>query len=292
MSYKTQFQSTVHDVLSRAQKRYSKLSAADADQHVVDERGDIATQVDKEMTDVFDTYFSEQESRYALISEEGVKDTTATMTDPDYTVILDEIDATNNMRNRIGYFGPIFGIAEGDNPTFNDVVAMGFLDLNHNTLYEAYKDENAYKSRNWQTEHEEQRQITTTDRVRIGDDERPSALLDQYMLSGNPAVAEKLWPQAYPGDYRSTAQHLAWIADGTYDFFITGNHCAYNDEKLMTAEEIAGGYLLITEANGVMTDWDGNDIGEETIGLTEQKSFNILSAATLPLAKDIASLLE
>lgn len=108
---------------------------------------------------------------------------------------------------------------------------------------------------------------------------------DQYMVGDLAGVvsdysAEGHWVK----DFACKALHLAGIADGTFDVFVSADRCA-NRNKRCTGEELGPGYLLVKEAGGSILDWKGRDIGGELISLDKKKSFNFVAAANYDLAK-------
>ncbi len=77
---------------------------------------------------------------------------------------------------------------------------------------------------------------------------------------------------------------MAKVARGAYDVAVTGDFCRWAEHKHSTAEELAGGYLLVTEAGGAVVDWSGDDLGPQQVGFHEERPFNVVVAATDALA--------
>jgi fructose-1,6-bisphosphatase/inositol monophosphatase family enzyme len=290
MSYQQKFQDTLRDGLAQAHHEFEQMKEEEKHQtEAANGKDELSTPIDQAMTDFFHPYFDKQPDSYNILSEEESHNNPQEIDpDADYTVILDEIDGTANMQRETSHYGPLLGIAEESDPAFNNIIAMGFLDLQTGDLYEAYKDGGAYRTRKWGRGNRQTEQIQTSGRTTLGGKEPASILLDQYMLGDRSELAE-LWQQGPCRDYGCTGKHLALVADGSDDVMITGDHCSFYESKHETAEELGSGYLLITEAGGVITDWDGNDIGEETIRLHEEKSFNVIAAATEELADELAA---
>lgn len=253
---------------------------------VIDRDVDFSTLADKRLSCSLREYFASQPDTYIVRSEESTVDEPDSA---DWIVIGDEIDGTANMINGGDIpFGPIIAITTEREPRFNDVAAMGFMSLRSGDLYEAYRGEGAFLTKGWANGDDEtgesSRRLSTSSRTAFSEDEYPQILVDQYMLSGRPALAEVCWTVGYPGDFRSWAYHIALVARGTYDLAVTGDYCTFHQAKRSTAEELAGGYLLLSEAGGTITTWTGDDIGPEPIGMNDGRTFDTIAAATEQLA--------
>jgi fructose-1,6-bisphosphatase/inositol monophosphatase family enzyme len=230
---------------------------------------------------------------------------------PDLTVVADEIDGTANMLNGgDAPFGPVVAIATAGDPTFDDVAAAGFLSLQTGDLYEAYRGEGAVRTERWARDggdadrndadgddtdgndadgdDADGKSLSTSGRTSVAGDDYPQLLVDQYMLSGVSDVVEHCLSTGYPGDFRSWMYHVALVARGSYDLAVTGDHCELNEAKRATAEELAAGYRLVTEAGGAVVTWEGNDLGPERIGMADGRTFDTVVGATGALAREFA----
>ncbi len=299
-------QTMVSEALDEAYDQFQRFAEDGSHQRFQDTSSDFASEADKALTETFREYFEGLDEDYHILSEEQFGEGMTVDPEADYTVIIDEFDGTFNMMNGLGEdsFGPCIAIceqpeSEEKGPKFEQVLASGFLDVPSGNKYLAKKGEGATiiygdnvvvpKEKRNKTE-----EIHTSGRESIDGDSPPTVIVDNYMLSELPNEdIGQLHSIGPSGDYRTWAGHMAKIARGGitpsgYDVGVTGNFCKYDDKKLSTAEELAFGYLLVKEAGGTVADWKGNDIGDELIGLHEEKPFNVIVAATPELAKDFA----
>jgi fructose-1,6-bisphosphatase/inositol monophosphatase family enzyme len=277
-------QATIRNCLEEVRRTYLELETGQRST-VVDASVDFTTAADTLISETIAEYFRELRTDYRLLSEESA----ATSGEAGQTVIVDEIDGTANMINGSDApFGPVVAIAPTDDPRFRDIEAMGFLALNSGDLYEAYKDDGAFVTSDWARDIEETTRLSTAATGGLSGDEFPQVLVDQYMLSDRAEIAEALWNLGYPGDFRSTAYHVSLVARGSYDAAVTGDYCALNQNKRATAEELAGGYLLVTEAGGTVTTWSGEDIGDKRVGLDDGETFDSIVASNEKMAQRIS----
>lgn len=250
---------------------------------VVNRSVDFSTKADEVISHSLRRYFESLPDSYVILSEEQENQTD---TDATWTVICDELDGTANLISGGSLpFGPVIAITSNIDPSFSDITSMGFLVIPSGDLYEAYRDFGASVITGWIDGNTDSQPLSTTGRTRLSGEPFPNILVDQYMLGNYPELAQTLWSMGYPGDFRSWAYHMALVARGAYDLAITGDHCALNDEKRATAEELAGGYLLIKEAGGEITTWDGDCLGPKRIGMADEATFDVTVAASEELAK-------
>lgn len=279
--YKKKFQPVLEELFKEIKELYNDLSSQDSHRENLAEGRDVVTEIDTAVTELVSSYFNQLDENYKLESEELNKsENNGRQKECKYTVILDEIDGTMNMRNDISPFGPIVGIAEGEDPAFQDIVAAGFLNIKEDTFYEAYLGSGAY-NRNGFDQTPSAINVNNTTTIEDNDFE---IIVDQNMLGKAPELAEA-WKYK-SSDHGSMGQELAWIADGTKDGLITGGYSNLKDNN--TAEEIGSLYLLIKEAGGAVTDWKANDIAEEKLRLSSKKNHDIIAAATIKLAEEIS----
>jgi len=204
---------------------------------------------------------------------------------PVYSAVGDEIDGTHNLKYGLGMlpYGSILGIADKADPRFRDFIASGFLEFNSGNLFYAVREGGAYIIKGWTGKETKAVRLKTSGKKRL-DEPELNVIADVYMLGGlagafMPLVAKR------GGDFRSTAVHLAMVACGSCDIFISGDNCP-NPKKRRTGEEIGPGYLLVREAGGAVFDWNGNDLGEERVALPEKKTFHVVVAATEELGRE------
>lgn len=246
---------------------------------------DVVTKVDTEMTELIISFFKDQEGSYELQSEEMAKERMeASEGETDYTVVFDEIDGTHHLIEKNGPYGPIVGIAKGQNPEFGDIVAAGYLNLASGKLYHAYRGEGAYIDTGNPGKNQS---LSTSGKKELERGGKTSLLIDQGMLGKKPSIAREAWKH-WCNDYGSQGQHYALVAKGDRDVFITGGHSYLESKPVNSPEEAAGMYLLVEEAGGKVTDWDGETVEEEKIGMKDKKNHDIIAAATPKLARETA----
>jgi fructose-1,6-bisphosphatase/inositol monophosphatase family enzyme len=287
VSQRAEFEAVIRGCFRAISDEYRALERSGHTSTITDRSTDFATTADKRLTDTIREHFSSQPSTYRLLSEESSDGSSG----GDRVVIADEIDGTANMVNGgDAPFGPVLAVASGEDPTFDDVVAAGFLSLQSGDLYEAYRGEGATLTERWIENRDDTEAVplSTSGRPTVSGDDYPQILVDQYMLSGIPEVAERCWTAGYTGDFRSWMYHIGLVARGSYDLAVTGDYCALHENKRATAEELAGGYLLVSEAGGAVTTWNGTDLGPERIGMAEGRTFDTVVGATERLAREFA----
>ncbi len=294
MSGEPAYRTAVRGVLKAAHETFVRTSDEDR-QTVEDTEADFTTAVDRRLGKRIRAFFDAQPTEFCVLSEEGP---VASRPNSAPIVIVDEVDGTANLAKGNGDlpFGTVVAVADTADPTFDDVVAMGYLVLSTGDLYEAYRDQGASLTRRWArqpdtTSSPSRSNLESSGRSRINSDvdqTPPSVLVDQYMLAGRPELARTLWTLGYPGDYRSLCHHLTLVARGDYDIAVSGDYCVLHDGKRATAEELAGAYRLVTESDGAVIDWEGNPLGDVRIGFADDKTHDIVAAATENLACETA----
>lgn len=76
------------------------------------------------------------------------------------------------------------------------------------------------------------------------------------------------------------------IADGRRDIFITGGHGNIDAKPVNSAEELGGMYLLVKEAGGSVTNWHGEDIADESIGMRQEINHDVIATSSEKLAQE------
>jgi fructose-1,6-bisphosphatase/inositol monophosphatase family enzyme len=270
------FRETFNSIKKETMKQYEEMSESGEIRKDISRSSEVVTELDRRMTDLIIREFEERDETFLFVSEEMKKNSSRKEeSDPDYTVIFDEIDGTANMKNDRGPFGPIVGIAKGSDPEFNDVKASMFYDLRNNDFYEAYKDEGVFLN---------SEKVESADKV-PEEKSKVKGLVDQAMLGSNYELAEPLW-KYHCKDFGSMGYNLVLVGTDRADFMVTGGHGYVKDEN--TAEEIAPLYLFLEESGAAMTDWKGENIGEKSIGMSEGLSHDVIAASTQDFAEEIA----
>lgn len=273
----TELRETLKDLAETCREEFQQLKEQEAHREDISDKEEAVTEVDKKMTQIVIETFKQRPETFRFVSEELEK--ASGTEEADYTVVFDEIDGTGNMKNERGPFGPIVGVAEGNDPRFEDVVATFFQDLRNNDLYEAYRNEGAYLNGE---------EISTSGTEGL-EEVSTSIVVDQISLAKRPELAELFW-KYYPKDYGSQAFQIALVASGRADAAVTGSYGFLKEKN--TAEEVGPLYLLVREAGGAVTDWNGEDLGGERIGLGEGLSYDYIAAASENLGEEISEELD
>lgn len=230
-------------------------------------------------------YFKESKLPLVLYTEE-LEQPMLFSQNPVYSAVGDEIDGTYNFITGLGMLpcGSIIGISASKNPRFNNFWCCGFLEFNSGNLFYAVKGKGAYVIEKWTKGCRVSKRLIASGKKKL--DEVEKVLLDFYMLSNLSKAFIGFGRRT--GNYGSFAGHLAMLANGSADLFISGSNCS-NPKKLKTGEEVGPLYLLVKEAGGVVLDWKGNDLGPEEVGLDRKKAFHTVVAATEELGKEFTA---
>jgi myo-inositol-1(or 4)-monophosphatase len=205
-------------------------------------RANIVTEVDLRVEDSLKSFLRAEYPDHSIISEESEP----VSGDSNYTWILDPLDGTNNYSFGIPFFSTVIALASGD-----DVLLGIVYDPLRDELFAAQKGKGTTLNNN---------PVSVSSKTRVKDsligldlgyvDEKGKSLLEFITV---------LWPNMYA--YRimgSAAIGMAYTACGRLDLYF---------HLLIYPWELACGKLLVTEAGGVATDWEGRPpvIGESSI---------------------------
>jgi fructose-1,6-bisphosphatase/inositol monophosphatase family enzyme len=268
----TEFKEFLRELSEQCMEEYQRIAVTGGHKEDVSDSAEAITEVDERMTEVIMDAFRARPEKFSFESEELKKKSENLVVSGDYTVVFDEIDGTGNMKNERGPFGPVIGIAEGDDPVFDDVVAAIFYDLKNDSLYEAYSGAGAYR---------DGEEIGVAETI-PEEDIAVRGLVDQAMLGKKPEIAESMW-RYHCKDLGSMAFNIALVASDRADFLVTGGHGYVKENN--TAEEIGPLYLLVKEAGGEIVDWEGEDIGGTEIGMDRNKSHDVVVAPNQEFAE-------
>ena len=271
----TEFKEFLGELSEQCMEEYQRIADTGGHKEDVSDSAEAITEVDERMTEVIMDAFRARPEKFSFESEELKKKSENLVVSGDYTVVFDEIDGTGNMKNERGPFGPVIGIAEGDDPVFDDVVAAIFYDLKNDSLYEAYSGAGAYR---------DGEEIEVAETI-PEEDIAVRGLVDQAMLGKKPEIAESMWGY-HCKDLGSMAFNIALVASDRADFLVTGGHGYVKENN--TAEEIGPLYLLVKEAGGEIVDWEGEDIGGKEIGMDRNKSHDVVVAPNQEFAERLA----
>ena len=205
-------------------------------------RANIVTDVDLRVEDSLKSLLQSEYPDHSILSEESEP----ISGDSGYAWILDPLDGTNNYSFGIPFFSTVIALTKGE-----DVMLGIVYDPLRDELFSAQKGKGALLNNH---------PISVSKKTTVQDsligldlgyvDEKGKRVLD-FITS--------LWPNMYAFRIMgSAALGMAYAACGRLDLYF---------HLLIYPWELACGQLLVTEAGGVMTDWEGRPltIGESSI---------------------------
>ena len=199
-------------------------------------RANIVTDVDFKADDCIKSILLKEYPDHNILSEESEPPNSIA----EYTWILDPLDGTNNYSFGIPFFCVVIALTKG-----NDVVLSTIFDPLQNELFSAQKGKGAFLNN---------KPISVTSKTKvkeslIGLDVGYVAENGKWLLQ----FITDLWPEAYAFRLMgSAALGMAYAACGRLDLYF---------HRLLYPWELACGQLLVTEAGGVATDWEGRPLG-------------------------------
>jgi len=205
-------------------------------------RANIVTDADLLVENSLKSLLQSQYPDHSILSEESEP----LRGDSSYTWILDPLDGTNNYSFGIPFFSTVIALTKGE-----DVLLGIVYDPLRDELFSAQKGRRAFLN-----DHP----ISVTKKTTVREsligldlgyvDEKGKKVLE--FITG-------LWPNMYAFRIMgSSALGMAYTACGRLDLYF---------HLLIYPWELACGQLLVTEAGGVMTDWEGRPLtlGESSI---------------------------
>jgi myo-inositol-1(or 4)-monophosphatase len=231
---------------------------------------DIATRGDRRVSDVLTGYFRKTGLPCVVLSEESGK--VDLCSNPRYTVVIDDIDGTDNFFRGEGLlpYCTIISVLSGLKPAFSDTLAAGIIEHRSGTMWLAEKGKGCLL--NGVPAHSSQ--VRELNR-------RTLIAIDHYGSSNEISKLAPLHEGAWIKDFGSAGFHLAGVASGMFDAYVTMGQKGH---------EIAAGYLLITEAGGSLTDLDGYALDAKTFDFDGK--YEIIASANQALARLIVAALH
>lgn len=266
------------DLLEEIKEEYDRLLEDTSNLDNLREK-DFVTEVDEKIRELIEDFFRSRTEKFELVTEEQ-RSFESNPENPNFTVVIDEMDATHHLIEQEGPFGTVFGLAEGEDPEFQDVTVSGFIDLGNEKKYVAVRGEGAYL-----LVDEEKKVLETGDKIEFGEGLETKVLLQQGFLAERSDIADEAWKR-WCNDYGSQGKHYAMIASGRRDVYITGGFSKIAAKPANTPEEAAGMYLMVKEAGGAVLNWEKESIESEKIGMEEGKNHNLVAASTDKLAEE------
>ena len=229
--------------------------------------GDIVTSGDVAISEKLITFFKEKGVPAIIWSEESeiIK-----LTDnPQFIISFDDIDGTDNFfrgENALPYC-TILSIFDNIQPTFNDALVAGILVHNTNDVWHAVRGEGTYLN---------DKPVFTSKKTSLNKKERAITVVDHYKTEEYITTLFKHYPELWIKDFSCTGMHLVGISSGMFDVFVNPSIPSY---------EVGAGYLLIKEAGGLITDFEGNELKNETYAFN--KTYKFIAAGNKDLLKEI-----
>jgi len=205
-------------------------------------RANIVTDVDLRVENSLKSLLQSEYPDHGILSEESEP----LRGDSNYSWIVDPLDGTNNYSFGIPFFSTVIALTKGE-----DVLLGIIYDPLRDELFSAQKGKEAFLNNNPICVSRK----TTVQESLIGldlgyVDEEGKRILE--FITG-------LWPNMYAFRIMgSAALGMAYAACGRLDLYF---------HLLIYPWELACGQLLVTEAGGVATDWEGRPLktGENSI---------------------------
>lgn len=226
---------------------------------------DISTQGDMAVSATLIRFFAAQQLPAILYSEESGR--TEINGDPRYTIAFDDIDGTDNYHRGRGLLPhcTIVTLFDSPAPTFADALVAGVIEHNTGRLWHAVRNSGCFLDDN---------PVKTSGRKNL--DRRTAVIVDHYSSSDQIARFQKIYPDAWVKDYGTSALHLAGVASGLFDAYLA---------SAQKAHELGAGYLLIKEAGGSITDWNGDSFDRSSYDFDAR--YPTIAAATRELGEKL-----
>lgn len=212
----------------------SEAGKVQREQIEIKSRNSLVSYVDKHAEKILVEGLAKLLTDAGFITEEG----TVTQKTSEYTWVIDPLDGTTNFLHQI----PVYSISIG--LLHDDQILLGVVcDIEHRETFYAWKGGGA-----WCNGH----QIHVSQR---------SIIEDSLVATGFPYSSKDVLPQLTQvfgfflkharGIRRlgSAAIDLAYVACGRFDTYY---------ETTLNPWDIAGGIILVQEAGGIVTDFEGN----------------------------------
>lgn len=266
------------DSLNNAAIVHDKLGKEGLKKVKKNQHGDLALTGDIQTEKAVIKILKESKIPLKIISEEHGEINLSKK--PKYLVVLDGIDGTKEYKKSIGKgrYGTILGIFSNLNPSYQDYLFGGMVELSSKKIFYVSKDRGSYViSKNNKNKIKSKNLSKLTKKTKIYadfefDKNRGISFIKDTFIS-------KL--ENYNFLYEtSMGVHLIDIATGKADLAL---HSSRKGNL-----EIAAAYGIIKEAGGIVVDIKGEDIAKRKYLKFGQKKFiPIISASSKRLAKEL-----
>lgn len=199
-------------------------------------KSNLVTEIDKKAEKLIVDYVEKKFPSHGIIAEEG----SSKRGSSDFAWVIDPLDGTTNFAHGLPIFSVSIGIVKG-----NDAICGAVYDVMRDVIYTAEKGSGAFQ--NW-------RKITVSNNSDI----EQSLLVTgfPYDIKSNPSHAIERF-NAFLTEARavrrlgSAAIDFCYVANGVFDGFW---------EVYLNPWDICAGKLIVEEAGGIVTDFNGNGI--------------------------------
>ena len=109
-------------------------------------------------------------------------------------------------------------------------------------------------------------------------DRKTLVIVDHYIAASEISKFLEIYPESWVKDFGTAALHLAGISSGLFDAYISPSQKAH---------ELGAGYLLIKEAGGFLSDFNGNPLDKMVYNFDAK--YPIVAASTKVLGETLLS---
>lgn len=202
-----------------------------------------------------------EEGRFTAISEEyGFKDFGGSIK----KFLIDPIDGSNNARKGIPFYSTSIALVEGEE--LKDTKIGYVINLVNGNEFWAIKGEGAYMFDNLSGKTE---RLGTSDDTNIGLILYEAASPSRDLIRIIPLLRKAHRTRCLG----STALDLCYLAKGACSIFIIPFPSRSFD--------YAAGWMILKEAGGIITDLEGNDIGETAVGI--ERTVALLASSNIDI---------
>lgn len=257
------------DALVLAAKTIKQTGSSGKTEIVTSDAVNTTTNADIAVSQALKNFFLQKGIPADLYSEElGVIHNS----NAQYLIGWDDIDGTENWRRAEDSmpYATILFVYKGARPRFADALVGGMYEHTKGYTWIAIKDKGCYFSKNKRNF----KRCCTSRQSKLS--RKTGVRLDLYAMRDKGTVVDGLNDVAWLKDAGSSGFHLASVSNGMADAFVN---------SACKAHEFGAGYLMITEAGGFVSDWDGNSYTEQLFDFNAK--YPIVCGATEELARKI-----
>lgn len=250
------------EALDKSHSTLAALGADGADEVHDDHVVDISTRGDMAVSRALIDFFTATGLPARVLSEEAEPVDLAAS--PTYTIAFDDIDGTDNYARGMGMLPhcTLVCLFDSPEPCYRDALVAGVIEHVSGCVWHAVRDRGCFLDGG---------PTHSSGRRRL--DRRTVTIVDHYGSGNDLARFGPIYPRAWVKDYGSSALHLAGVSSGMFDAFLG---------SAQKGHELGAGYLLIREAGGAVTDWEGGPLHDSPYDFDGRRP--IVAAATPELA--------